>query len=147
MIKFFRNLLIISALLGIFATPVIITSSASAVDIFSNCTNGGLADKASCSDCEGLAQKTDACKDIKAQQSSSSNPILTIIKAAIDLVSKIVGFAAIISVIASGIRLVIANGDSNAISSARNGLLYSLIGIAVTVLAQVIVVFVLKDVN
>lgn len=96
-------------------------------------------------DCRGEIARTDLCKEILAQQGASgSNPIVTAIRTAINILSIIVGVAAIVGVIISGLRLVLANGDSNAVSQARAALTYSLIGVAVAAFAQVIVAFVLS---
>jgi hypothetical protein len=46
----------------------------------------------------------------------------------------------------SGFRFLTAGGDSNAAASARSGLIYSLIGVAVVASAQLIVIFVLDKV-
>jgi hypothetical protein len=104
---------------------------ASAVDIFQNT-------------CGSSASKTDVCNDVNDQNNSpNSNPIIRILKAAILVVSYIAGVAAVIGIIVSGIRLIVSGGDAQAMASARTGLVYSLIGIAVVALAQVIVIFVL----
>lgn len=129
------------ALLAILISPgLIVSGQSAAVSLFTH-TCGTFASQG------GGAEESAPCKDVSAQNAAGTNPIVSIIKAAIDVVSKIVGIAAIIGIIASGIRLIIANGDSNSVASARTGLLYSLIGVTVTILAQIIVVFVLKDVN
>ncbi len=137
-----RALQIIALLVLLISPAVIVSGQAAAVDIFDHTCDSFTAN----SEGSNAAEST-PCKDVKTQNSSSSNPIVSIIKAAIDIVSKVVGMAAVIGIIVSSIRLIIANGDSNSVASARTGLLYSLIGVAVTVLAQVIVAFVLKDVN
>lgn len=99
-----------------------------------------------------------ACQDIARQQHCNSakgtanaceatNPIISIIKAAIRFISKVLGAAAIIGIVVSGLRLIISNGDSSAVASARSGLIYCLIGIMVALIAQIIVSYVLKGVS
>lgn len=68
------------------------------------------------------------------------------IKAIINLVTTIVGIIAVIMIIINGFRFITSGGDSNAVTSARNGLIYAIIGLVVVVLAQVIVRFVLANV-
>jgi hypothetical protein len=80
------------------------------------------------------------------QKSNGTNPVIRILKAAINVVSYIAGIAAIIGIIASGLRLILAGGDANAAASARTGLTYSLVGIAIVAIAQIIVAFVLNRV-
>jgi hypothetical protein len=115
------------------AVPVpIVAGHSQAVDIF----------KHTCDSYSG-ANAPDVCQDVQAQKGVSTNPIIKIFKAAINIITYVVGIAAIIGIVVSGLRFILANGDSNAVASARTGLIYSLIGIAVAVLAQTIVKFVL----
>jgi hypothetical protein len=107
--------------------------STSAVDVFQNT-------------CGGNASNTDVCNDVGKQKSNGTNPVIRILKAAINVVSYIAGIAAIIGIIASGLRLILAGGDANAAASARTGLTYSLVGIAIVAIAQIIVAFVLNRV-
>lgn len=124
-----------------------------AVNILSQCsdstsTSGQLE---SCTDCKSPAgEKTNYCKEATAQNDPNNptpNPIIGFIKTIINVVSYVAGAAAVIILIASGLRLVLTNGDSNTVSTARNGILYSLAGIAVIALAQVIVIFVLDRIK
>lgn len=116
--------------------PLAYAGHTSAVNIFEH----------SCGTSAKLSNST-PCKDVSTQNNDNSNPIISIIKAVINVVSYFVGVAAVIGIIISGIRLTVANGDSNAIASARTGLLYSIIGVGVTIFAQIIVVYILKRVN
>jgi hypothetical protein len=135
--------LLIGMLVG-FGGPVVLTTApVFAVDIFHNCSAGDAAAH-SCADC-GSASNTDVCQEVANQD--GTNPIIHIIKLVIEVISYIGGAAAIIGLIISGFRYTISNGDSNSIASARNGIIYSLVGIAVIVAAQSIVVFVLDKVN
>jgi uncharacterized Tic20 family protein len=54
----------------------------------------------------------------------------------------IIGAVAVIMIILGGIRYTISNGDSNQITSAKNTILYGVIGIIVALLAYAIVNFV-----
>ena len=130
-----RIFITLTALFTLSVPVFAISGSALAVDVFRPC-NGSAAD-------------TDVCKDTGAQNENNgkNNPIIDIIKAAITILSYIIGIAAVIGIVVSGIRLMTAGGDSNNVASARTGLIYSLIGIAVAVLAQVIVAFVLNRIK
>lgn len=133
-----RYALLAIATLMTLALPVLFFSGqTSAVDIFNK----------TCGDYATQGGKTPvACQDVAAQQADGGNPIIKIITAAISVLSFIIGAAAVIGVLVSSIRLIIANGDSSSVASARNGLIYSIIGVIVAVLAQVLVVFVLSKV-
>lgn len=67
------------------------------------------------------------------------------VKLAISFLSFIVGIAAVIMVMVGGFKYITSSGDSNNISSAKNTILYAIIGLVVAVLAQIIVRFVLNQ--
>jgi hypothetical protein len=103
-------------------------------NVFSNCGSGS------------AAGTPDVCNQVAAQQKDqNTDPIITIIKTTIDVISTIVGAASVITIIVSGIRYVTSGGSSDATASARKGLAYALIGILVTVLAQVFVAYILNQ--
>jgi hypothetical protein len=132
-----RSLLFLTAFITLSIPVLTVSGNALAVDVFQPCSSA--------------AAGTDVCNDASSQQGNntqgSTNPIIKIIKAAIEVLSFIIGVAAIIGIVVSGIRLMTSGGDSNAVASARSGLVYSLIGIAVVALAQVLVAFVLDNVK
>ncbi|MEO7364525.1 MAG: hypothetical protein ABIV43_03400 [Candidatus Saccharimonadales bacterium] len=143
-----RRLLGVIALLAIAALPFFVTSRVAAVDIFNNCSSGATVNQAGgCSDCNTKATSTTVCKEIAAQNADGSNPVIKVIKIIINVVSFVAGVAAVIGLAVSALRMILASGDSNAITSARSGMIYSLVGIAIVVFAQVIVRYVLKAVN
>lgn len=76
--------------------------------------------------------------------SSSKGGINSDISAAVNILSIVVGAAAVIMVIVAGLKFITSGGDSNRASSARSTLLYALIGVAVAALAQLLVHFVLN---
>lgn len=57
----------------------------------------------------------------------------------------IIGAVAVIMIIVGGIRYVISNGDSAQITSAKNTILYAVIGIIVALLAYAIVNFIITE--
>jgi hypothetical protein len=61
-----------------------------------------------------------------------------------DLLTVVVGIAAVIVIIISGFRYALSNGDANAITAAKNSIIYALVGVVVTILARQIIVFVLS---
>lgn len=95
---------------------------------------------------EDAAKVTDYCQDVASQSKVTTNPIISFIKVAINTVSYIGGAAAVIILIVSGIRMIVSNGDSNAVTESRNGVIYSLVGIIVIIFAQTLVIFVLDKI-
>jgi cytochrome bd-type quinol oxidase subunit 2 len=65
----------------------------------------------------------------------------------VNILSVVVGVAAVIMIIIAGLRFITANGDSNHIASARSTIIYALVGLAVVALAQTIVKFVLDKIT
>ncbi|HVV66482.1 MAG TPA: pilin [Candidatus Saccharimonadales bacterium] len=62
----------------------------------------------------------------------------------VSIISYIAGIVAIVMVIVAGVKYMTSAGDSNKASSAKSTLIYALIGLAIAVLAQVIVQFVIN---
>lgn len=55
----------------------------------------------------------------------------------------IIGAIAVIMLVIGGIRYTTSNGDSNAVSAAKNTILYAVVGIVVAILAYAVVNFVI----
>jgi hypothetical protein len=69
------------------------------------------------------------------------------INTAVNILSIIVGAAAVISIISSGFKYITSGGDAGKVGNAKNTLIYALIGIALAVLAQLIVRLVITQAN
>jgi hypothetical protein len=65
----------------------------------------------------------------------------------INIFSWIVGVVSVIMIIYGGFRYITSGGDSNSVTSAKNTILYAIIGLVIVALAQVIVNFVLDKTN
>ncbi len=74
------------------------------------------------------------------------NRLSTTIQDGINLVSIVVGIIAVIMIIIGGLRFVLSDGDSGKITTARNTIIYALVGLVLVAFAQVIVKFVLNRV-
>lgn len=69
----------------------------------------------------------------------STTDLPTFIKTVINLLLFIIGVIAVIYVIIGGIKYVTSNGDAAAVKSAKDTILYAIIGIVVAVMAYAIV--------
>jgi hypothetical protein len=88
----------------------------------------------------------DACAAIGAkdcQEPSGSVSIGKVITVTLNLLSFAVGIAAVIMIIIGGFKYITASGDSNKLSSAKNTIIFAIVGLVVVALAQFIVQFVL----
>jgi len=70
------------------------------------------------------------------------NKLLTTI---INIFSAIVGVIAVIMIIVGGLRYITSGGDSNKVGTAKQTLMYAIIGLVIVALAQLIVHFVLAQ--
>lgn len=77
----------------------------------------------------------------------SSSGVDRFIATVVKIISYIAGIVAIIAILFSGFKYMTSGGDSNKIASAKNTLIYALVGVIVAVLAQVLVnvVFTVAD--
>jgi len=64
----------------------------------------------------------------------------------IQLIDMAIAIVAVVVIILAGMQFIISSGDANKVSNARNAILYAVIGLVVAVVAQTIVVFVLKKI-
>lgn len=85
-------------------------------------------------------------KGIKNSGGTSSSNVGSTIQNAINILLYIAGIIAVIYVVVGGFRYVLSNGDSGAITKAKNTIIYALIGLAVVVMAYAIVNFVLDNI-
>lgn len=94
--------------------------------------------------CEAGAD-TQFCKDVNENKDTDRimgpTGIVTQITQTIVYVT---GAISVVMVVIGGMRYVFSGGDSSGVQSAKNTILYALIGLAVTLFAQVIVSFVLS---
>jgi len=70
--------------------------------------------------------------------------INNIIHTIVNLLSAIVGVVAVIMIIVGGFRYITSGGNDTSVTSAKNTILYAIIGLVVVALAQLIVRFTLS---
>lgn len=81
------------------------------------------------------------------EQGNNVNPALgvnNLISAIINIMSIVVGIIAVIMIIIGGVKFITSGGDSGKVNSARDTIVYAVIGLIIVALAQFIVKFVLK---
>jgi multisubunit Na+/H+ antiporter MnhB subunit len=102
--------------------------SVSAFDLFSDA-------------CNGNADAT-VCQDSR----NDSNPIYgsgSVVELVVNILSLIIGLAAVVIIIVAGIQYMLSTGDPTKVNNAKNAILYALVGLVVAVLARFIVPFIL----
>ena len=96
------------------------------------------------------AQVDEINKGIKAVGGSNSSATLKvdeIVLAVVNWLLFAVGVISVIMLIVGGIKYATSAGDSNKVTSAKNTIMYAIIGLAVAVLAFAIVGFVTNTLN
>ena len=117
-----RFAIILGLLLGVSSTMVPV--SAGAINVFDGACKGN--------------NNAEVCK----AKSDSINPL---IQTVINILLFAVGTIAVVMIIIGGIRYVTSDGDSSRITSAKNTILYSVIGLIIALLAFAIVNFVVTQ--
>lgn len=108
--------------LSLTALPVAPTPAA-AIDLLGGCSKGGV-------DCKVVKQNT--------LSTDSNNQVWKILM----VVLQILGGVAVIMIVIGGIRYSLSSGDASKVKSAKDTILYAVIGLVVALLAGVIVALV-----
>lgn len=147
-----RRLLCFSFICGLLLSPILASSTGYALDSKAeggfktglNQTNN-LDTKKKCKDAGGKFSASSQCLDDNGNPFTGDS-VATSIKKVINILLYIAGIIAVIYVVIGGFRYVLSNGDSGAITKAKNTVIYALIGLAVAVMAYAIVNFVLDNI-
>src|SRR5690348_11943193 len=123
-----KLLLMITVLLSVCASSAGIAAAASPTSSALSQACQGLNSQVNGADCGG---------------NSGAKTVTNIIRAALQILSWVAGIAAVIMIVIAGLKYVTSGGDSGSISSAKNTLVYAIVGLIIVLLAQVIVQFVL----
>jgi hypothetical protein len=92
------------------------------------------------------AKDSTVCKDSK----SGANPIYGsdgIVATVVNILSIIIGVAAVIVIIIAGIQYMLSTGDPTKINNAKNAILYAIVGLVIAVMSQVIVRFIISRIG
>lgn len=98
--------------------------------------------------CQQNSQQSTVCED--ASQGQNANPLYGprgIITTVVDLLSLVVGIAAVIGIIAAGIKFLTSASNPEEASKARELVIYAVIGLMVAAAAQALVRVVLLNIG
>ncbi len=84
--------------------------------------------------------------DPDASGKTSTSKLNSTLKLVINIFSIVVGVVSVIMIIIGGLKYITSSGDSGNITSAKNTILYAIVGLVIVALAQFIVRFVLTKV-
>lgn len=136
MLKSLRKILTIAGaglMLSLAPAVALVPATVSADDI-GNCLSQG----------SGLNLDTSA--GCRSKTGEGTLRIQRIVETVIDIFSVIVGIVAVIMIIWGGFKYITSGGDSSNITSAKNTIIYAIIGLVIVALAQFFVQFVLEQV-
>lgn len=93
--------------------------------------------------CEGSGGKWTGGKC--ADNTTNGPTVPATITNVINILLFVIGAAAVIVIVVQAFRFVNSNGDTQAVSKAKNGIIFALVGLVVAVMAYAIVNFVLDQ--
>ncbi len=97
--------------------------------------------------CEGLSMTGGTCDEEKNADGTTKDRVSDTIADVINILSLLVGVVSVIMIIIGGFKYIISSGDANNTKSAKDTILYALIGLVIVALSQVIVKFVLNRIK
>jgi hypothetical protein len=83
----------------------------------------------------------------RCDSSDATTKINNLVHTIVNLLSAIVGIVAVIMIIVGGLRYITSGGSDTSVTSAKNTILYAIIGLIIVALAQIIVRFTLNKVT
>lgn len=89
-------------------------------------------------------QFTDTPGQCESASGDATSKINDIVHSFVNLLSVIVGVVGVIMIIVGGFRYITSGGNDTSVTSAKNTILYAIIGLIVVALAQLIVRFTLS---
>lgn len=125
------------ALLAVALLPAAIAAPAYAAADIGDCASQGVGLNGDLTDISG-----GCTADPNADQGTRN--LTSVIATVVNIISIIVGVVAVIMIIWGGLKYITSGGESGKITSAKNTIIYALIGLVVVALAQFIVRFVLS---
>ena len=120
---------ILATILSIALSIGVVSTGAFAVDITKNCKSVNQ------QDCALLNENS-------LNKNASGGP--SAVKNGLNMAFFILGMLSVVMLIIGGFKFVASNGDSSIINSAKNTILYAIVGLAVALLAYAIVNFVIN---
>ena len=125
----------------ILAMPTLLPGSVQAL----NCVNPANAQEAIQCGASGAAGQDISKKDIPQISTESGSKLSDTIKKILNVLSAVIGIAAVIMILIGGFRYVTSGGKQENVVGAKNTVLYAVVGLIIVALAQAIVHFVLRE--
>lgn len=141
MIKRIKRMLTTLSLTTLLFAPVLAPATAyGETECINNPSSGGIDECLSQGSC---ATDPEGCQ----QGGDSSEQVNDIIRLVINIFSLVVGVISVIMIIIGGAKYITSGGNDSNVASAKNTIMYAIIGLVIVALAQLIVLFVLDKVS
>lgn len=131
-LKLLKTQLLIAGLSLLFLFPAV--GLAATTDIQNNMCGGANLSLESGGKCKGTTEKAE----------SDINKLISQI---VNVLSIIVGIVAVIMIIYGGFRYITSGGESGSVTTAKNTILYAILGLVIVAIAQFIVKFILHKIT
>lgn len=95
---------------------------------------------------EGICSGTEAA-GVDDCANADDTGVKNLVKTIINVLSWVIGVVSVIMIIVGGFRYIISSGDSGQVTSAKNTIMYAIVGLVIVLFAQVIVRFVIGSVS
>ena len=96
--------------------------------------------------CNGASNMTEG-GDCTTEQGGVQSTVQGVVNKVINIFSWVVGIVSVIMIIYGGFKYITSGGDSAGVTSAKNTILFAIVGLVVVALAQIIVKFVIGTVS
>ena len=98
--------------------------------------------------CAGANNSTDPNgTNCDTSQAGTKDKVQSIVNQVISIFSWVVGIVSVIMIIFGGFKYITSGGDSTGVTSAKNTILFAIVGLVIVALAQIIVKFVIGTVS
>lgn len=142
MINSFKKILLTAISLGIVAMPAL----APAVAMAAGSTVTGEIQNSLCSGTNANADTTGS-GGTNCDTATANTQVSSLFNRVITFFSLLVGIVSVIMIIIGGFQYIISNGDSGKITTAKNTIIFALVGLIIVAMAQFIVHFVLGKIG
>ena len=136
MLRITKRIITGFALLAALVAPVWVGTSVAVADEIGDCVSNGAS-----LDNLNIDPNKKCVPDSK--QTDAATNLTKVVKLVVNVLSVLVGVVAVIMIIWGGLKYITSGGDANNVKTAKNTILYALIGLVIVALAQFIVKFVL----
>lgn len=148
MIQKIKNLILASSLLLVLALPAFAATPLLAAPVLADNGSPNQQSQINGNLCAGSNFNLNAGNTTDVTQCQSDTSTLSDkIKTILNVLSAVIGIVAVIMIIYAGFRYVTSAGSEGGVKSAKNAIIYAVIGLVVVALAQVIVHFVISNVT